>query len=89
NALEWATTCPPPLRNFDRIPRIRSERPAFDAKFPHVAAGGQSEIGPPEGGAKPFTNESDNGASYQDHRTPDQIKPRRARKGDPPLPDGP
>ncbi|MET7427358.1 cytochrome c oxidase subunit I, partial [Dactylosporangium sp. NPDC005555] len=31
NALEWATTCPPPLRNFDRIPRIRSERPAFDA----------------------------------------------------------
>ncbi|MEV4813578.1 aa3-type cytochrome oxidase subunit I [Micromonospora avicenniae] len=33
NSLEWATTCPPPLRNFDRIPRIRSERPAFDAKY--------------------------------------------------------
>jgi cytochrome c oxidase subunit 1 len=30
NGLEWATTCPPPLRNFDRIPRIHSERPAFD-----------------------------------------------------------
>jgi cytochrome c oxidase subunit 1 len=30
NSLEWATSCPPPLRNFDRIPRIHSERPAFD-----------------------------------------------------------
>jgi cytochrome c oxidase subunit 1 len=37
NSLEWATSCPPPLRNFDRIPRIRSERPAFDAKFPNLA----------------------------------------------------
>ncbi|MGN9806090.1 aa3-type cytochrome oxidase subunit I [Micromonospora sp. L32] len=38
NSLEWATTCPPPLRNFDRMLRIRSERPAFDAKYgPHVA----------------------------------------------------
>ncbi len=33
NSLEWATSCPPPLRNFDRMPRIRSERPAFDAKY--------------------------------------------------------
>lgn len=37
-SLEWATTSPPPLRNFNRMPRIRSERPAFDAKFPEVAA---------------------------------------------------
>jgi cytochrome c oxidase subunit 1 len=36
-SLEWTTSCPPPLRNFDRMPRIRSERPAFDAKFPHLA----------------------------------------------------
>ncbi len=36
-SLEWATSCPPPLRNFDRMPRIRSERPAFDAKYPHLA----------------------------------------------------
>jgi cytochrome c oxidase subunit 1 len=67
NSLEWATTCPPPLRNFHRMPRIRSERPAFDAKFPHLAAGGQSVAGPPEGGAKPLTHQSDDGASYQDH----------------------
>jgi cytochrome c oxidase subunit 1 len=33
NSLEWATSCPPPLRNFDRVPRIRSERPAFDVKY--------------------------------------------------------
>jgi cytochrome c oxidase subunit 1 len=39
NSLEWATSCPPPLRNFDRLPRIRSERPAFDLKFPELAAG--------------------------------------------------
>ena len=35
-SLEWATTCPPPLRNFDRLPRIRSERPVFDEKWGHV-----------------------------------------------------
>jgi cytochrome c oxidase subunit 1 len=67
NSLEWATSCPPPLRNFDRMPRIRSERPAFDAKFPHLAAGGQSLAGPPEGGAKPLSYESDDGASYRDN----------------------
>ncbi|PWR16206.1 cytochrome c oxidase subunit I [Micromonospora sicca] len=38
NSLEWATTCPPPLRNFDRMPRIRSERPAFDAKYGKLVA---------------------------------------------------
>ncbi|WP_344830134.1 cytochrome c oxidase subunit I [Actinocorallia longicatena] len=29
-SLEWATSCPPPRHNFNSIPRIRSERPAFD-----------------------------------------------------------
>jgi len=36
-SLEWATSCPPPRHNFTRLPRIRSERPAFDMKFPHLA----------------------------------------------------
>ncbi|HEU5032124.1 MAG TPA: cytochrome c oxidase subunit I [Spirillospora sp.] len=37
NSLEWATSCPPPRHNFTSIPRIRSERPAFDLHYPKVA----------------------------------------------------
>jgi cytochrome c oxidase subunit I len=33
NSLEWATSCPPPRHNFERLPRIRSERPAADLRF--------------------------------------------------------
>ncbi|MEV6601483.1 cytochrome c oxidase subunit I [Actinoplanes sp. NPDC051346] len=69
NSLEWATSCPPPLRNFDRMPRIRSERPAFDAKYPELAAGKQSAAGPPEGGARPLSSESDSGARYSEDRS--------------------
>lgn len=36
-SLEWATSCPPPRHNFVQIPRIRSERPAFDLHHPEVA----------------------------------------------------
>ncbi|GLW07212.1 putative cytochrome c oxidase subunit 1-beta [Microtetraspora sp. NBRC 13810] len=36
NSLEWATSCPPPRHNFTSLPRIRSERPAFDLHYPHV-----------------------------------------------------
>ena len=39
-SLEWATSCPPPRHNFDRIPRIRSERPAFDLHHPEAASAG-------------------------------------------------
>ena len=35
-SLEWATSCPPPRHNFTSIPRIRSERPAFDLNHPEV-----------------------------------------------------
>jgi cytochrome c oxidase subunit I len=38
NSLEWATSCPPPLRNFDKMPPIRSERPAFDWKYGPLVA---------------------------------------------------
>ncbi|HEV2373808.1 MAG TPA: cytochrome c oxidase subunit I [Streptosporangiaceae bacterium] len=39
NGLEWATSCPPPRHNFTSIPRIRSERPAFDLHYPHITSG--------------------------------------------------
>jgi cytochrome c oxidase subunit 1 len=37
-SLEWATSCPPPRHNFTSLPRIRSERPAFDLHHPEVSA---------------------------------------------------
>ena len=38
-SLEWATSCPPPRHNFTSLPRIRSERPAFDLHHPDAAPG--------------------------------------------------
>ncbi|TWF93432.1 cytochrome c oxidase subunit I [Saccharopolyspora dendranthemae] len=37
NSLEWATSCPPPRHNFKELPRIRSERPAFELHYPHIS----------------------------------------------------
>ena len=37
NALEWATTSPPPEFNFKSLPPIRSKRPAFDLHHPEFA----------------------------------------------------
>ncbi|MGB8649774.1 MAG: cytochrome c oxidase subunit I [Mycobacteriales bacterium] len=42
NSLEWATSCPPPRHNFVTMPRIRSERPAFDLHYP--AATGRTDM---------------------------------------------
>jgi len=36
-SMEWATSCPPPRHNFVRLPRVRSESPAFDLHHPEVA----------------------------------------------------
>ncbi|RJL22827.1 cytochrome c oxidase subunit I [Bailinhaonella thermotolerans] len=36
-SLEWATSCPPPRHNFTSLPRIRSDRPAFDLHYPAAA----------------------------------------------------
>ncbi|HEX5510137.1 MAG TPA: hypothetical protein VFX41_00350, partial [Actinomycetales bacterium] len=45
-SLEWATSCPPPRHNFTQLPRIRSERPAFDLHHPEVAAAGTVQPAP-------------------------------------------
>ena len=45
NSLEWATSCPPPRHNFTSIPRIRSERPAFEYHYPHLAERLEREAG--------------------------------------------
>ncbi|NUW40029.1 aa3-type cytochrome oxidase subunit I [Nonomuraea rhodomycinica] len=43
-SLEWATSCPPPRHNFTSLPRIRSERPAFDLHYPHTSAKSAQEV---------------------------------------------
>ena len=57
NSLEWATSCPPPRHNFTVMPRIRSERPAFEAHYPELTerleleahSGGSGPAGPQVG----------------------------------------
>jgi cytochrome c oxidase subunit I len=43
NSLEWATPSPPPRYNFTELPRIRSERPAFDLHYPHMVEQARAE----------------------------------------------
>jgi cytochrome c oxidase subunit 1 len=43
NSLEWATSCPPPRHNFTELPRIRSERPAFELHYPHAVERSRTE----------------------------------------------
>ncbi|MDN6707315.1 cytochrome c oxidase subunit I [Corynebacterium glyciniphilum] len=43
NSLEWATSCPPPRHNFTSMPKIRSERPAFELHHPHMVKTAREE----------------------------------------------
>ncbi len=44
NSLEWATSSPPPRHNFLSIPRIRSDRPAFEYHYPQMLPKLRAEV---------------------------------------------
>ncbi|GGL88349.1 aa3-type cytochrome oxidase subunit I [Nakamurella endophytica] len=46
NSLEWATSSPPPRHNFTSLPRIRSERPAFELHHPQIIERMHAEASP-------------------------------------------
>jgi cytochrome c oxidase subunit I len=50
--LEWATTSPPPVYNFDHVPPVRSERPVFDLKHGVGHAPAPTAPALPEGSAQ-------------------------------------
>jgi cytochrome c oxidase subunit I len=52
NTLEWATTSPPPVYNFDTLPPVRSERPLFDVKHPGNAHAATTSLATTEGPAQ-------------------------------------
>ena len=49
NTLEWITTSPPPEHNFEWLPPIRSERPAFDWRHRNDPRREQAHAPAPEG----------------------------------------
>ncbi|WP_423221487.1 aa3-type cytochrome oxidase subunit I [Klenkia brasiliensis] len=55
NSLEWATSSPPPRHNFTELPRIRSNRPAFDLHYPHLRERLDAEAH--AGRGKPYASE--------------------------------
>jgi len=49
NSLEWATSSPPPRHNFLSLPRVRSERPAFELHHPQMVDRLRAEAHPRRG----------------------------------------
>ena len=46
NTLEWATTSPPPVHNFDSLPPVHSERPMRDLRLGTASTPQAAEAGP-------------------------------------------
>jgi cytochrome c oxidase subunit 1 len=63
NSLEWATTSPPPRHNFLELPRIRSERPAFELHYPHMVERMRDEAHLTRGNPKGVPSPSELGAA--------------------------
>ncbi|EID53911.1 aa3-type cytochrome oxidase subunit I [Saccharomonospora xinjiangensis] len=74
NSLEWATTCPPPRHNFTELPRIRSERPAFELHYPHMTERMRAE------GNISFTGKAR--SLDESALTPPEVKASDATKGE-------
>ena len=70
NSLEWATSCPPPRHNFTVMPRIRSERPAFEAHYPQLADRLELEAHSGGGPSDHATSSATRSASARARRTP-------------------
>jgi cytochrome c oxidase subunit 1 len=60
-SLEWATSCPPPRHNFTSLPRIRSERPAFDLH--HADHPASSALVTPDAAAQALAEAERDGSS--------------------------
>ncbi|EIE97366.1 aa3-type cytochrome oxidase subunit I [Saccharomonospora glauca] len=73
NSLEWATTCPPPRHNFTELPRIRSERPAFELHYPHMIERNHAEA---------HVTLTGRTKSMEDSTTPPEVKASDATKGE-------
>jgi cytochrome c oxidase subunit 1 len=55
NTLEWFTTSPPPVNNFDEIPRVRSVEPRRASRRPGARATGVTQK---TGGSEQFARSS-------------------------------
>ena len=73
NSLEWATSSPPPRHNFLEIPKIRSERPAFEAHYPHLIERLQAEAH----AGKSHTPYADNVVGGRHRTATGPARPRR------------
>src|SRR4051812_5025852 len=74
-SLEWATSCPPPRHNFDSLPRIRSESPAFDLHHPELAPAIQASPQDQSAGRKIF-GDAERGADHD----PDEFTHTKAKR---------
>jgi len=73
-SLEWATSCPPPRHNFDSLPRIRSESPAFDLHHPELAPLNQASP-QDEGPGRKIFGDAERGAEHDtDEFTHTEVK---------------